>query len=226
MTSAWYGVSSTGNQANIAVDRLWETYAEEFPAAVGPLSKDRYMDDVDSGAATREEVNEQVRQVTECLKRGGFATKFVAHSGEPPPEKATVDGVSVGVLGIKWFPEEDVLGLNYSPMNIEKKVRGAKKVAKLDVTTPEGLRTAFQNGLITRAGALGRVAEFYDPVGWFEPLKLQMKLLLTGLNGLDWSDPVPPEYTECWVELFTLMESAREVRIPRCVIPEGALPKL
>ncbi len=53
-------------------------------------------------------------------------------------------------------------------------MRGAKKVAKLDVTTPEGLRTAFQNGLITRAGALGRVAEFYDPVGWFEPLKLQM----------------------------------------------------
>jgi Pao retrotransposon peptidase/Integrase zinc binding domain len=226
MSAAWYGVSSTGNQANVAVDRLWELHAEEFPKAVNPLSKDRYMDDVDSGADSREEVDEQVKQVTECLRRGGFATKFVAHSGEPPPEKATVDGVSVGVLGMKWRTEEDTLGLNFSPMNLEKKVRGAKKTAKVDVTTPEGIRTAFQKNLMTRAAILGRVSEFYDPAGWFEPLKLQMKLHLTTLNGLDWSTPAPAEDAEPWVELFTLMEGAREVRIPRCVKPQGTRDKM
>ena len=226
MTAAWYGVSSTGNQANVAVDRLWEVYGEEFPAAVTPLSRDRYMDDIDSGHSTRELVDEQVRQVQECLKKGGFATKFVAHSGEPPPEKATVDGESVGVLGAKWFTKDDLLGLNYAPMNIEKKVRGAKRKAKLDVTTPEGLREAFKLGLITRAGALGRVAEFYDPVGWFEPLKLNMKLLLSGLNGLDWKDPVPEEFVEPWVEHFTLMEAARDIRISRCIKPEGTSPDI
>jgi hypothetical protein len=226
MTSAWYGVSSTGNQANVAVDRLWELYADELPKAVNPLSKDRYMDDVDSGADTREEVEEQISQVTDCLRRGGFATKFVAHSGEAPPEKATVDGVSVGVLGMKWFTEEDSLGLSFSPMNLEKKVRGVKKAAKLDVTTPEGIRTAFQKGLMTRATILGRVAEFYDPVGWFEPLKLQMKLLLTTLNHLDWTSPVPASHAEPWVELFTLMEGARELRIPRCIKPPGTSNKI
>jgi hypothetical protein len=226
MTSAWYGVSSTGNQANVAVDRLWELHAEEFPEAVNPLSCDRYMDDVDSGSDTREKVDEQIRQVTECLRRGGFATKFVAHSGEAPPEKATVDGVSVGVLGMKWFTEEDTLGLNFSPMNLEKKVRGAKKTAKLDVTTPEGIRTAFQMGLMTRAAVLSRIAEFYDPVGWFEPLKLQMKLLMSTLNGLDWTTPVPADQAEPWVELFTLMEGAREIRIPRCVKPQGSDSKM
>jgi hypothetical protein len=226
MTSAWYGVSSTGNQANVAVDRLWELHSEEFPEAVGPLSRDRYMDDVDSGSDTREKVDVQIKQVTECLRRGGFATKFVAHSGEAPPEKATVDGVSVGVLGMKWFTEEDTLGLNFSPMNLEKKVQGAKKTAKLDVTTPEGVRTAFQQGLMTRAAVLSRIAEFYDPVGWFEPLKLQMKLLMSTLNGLDWPTPVPTDEAEPWVELFTLMEGAREIRIPRCVTPHGANSKM
>jgi len=226
MTAAWYGVSSTGNQANVAVDRLWETHGEELPEAVTPLSRDRYMDDVDSGSSSRELTNEQVSQVQECLKRGGFATKFVAHSGEPPPEKATVDGVSVGVLGMKWFTESDQLGLSYSPMNLEKKVRGAKRKAKLDVTNPEGIREAFRRGLITRAAALSRVAEFYDPVGWFEPLKLNMKLLLSGLNGLDWKDRVPDHFVDQWVELFTLMEDARAIQIPRCVKPEGTSPDM
>jgi hypothetical protein len=85
MQSAWYGVSSSGNQANVAVDLLWQTFGKEFPAAVGPLGVDRYMDDVDSGAASREEAEEQVRQVGLCLAKGGFKPKFVAHSGEPPP---------------------------------------------------------------------------------------------------------------------------------------------
>ncbi len=45
-----------------------------------PLSLDRYMDDIDSGADTRAEVDEQVAQTKECLLRGGFKPKFVAHS--------------------------------------------------------------------------------------------------------------------------------------------------
>jgi len=126
---------------------------------------------------------------------------------------------------MKWLPEKDVLGLNYNPMNLEKKVRGAKKTARLDVTNPDGLRTAFQNGLMTRAVVLGRVAEFYDPVGWFEPLKLQMKLLLSGLNGLDWHDRVPDEFVEPWIELFTLMEGAREIRIPDASSQRTVQPK-
>jgi len=118
MTSAWYGVSSTGNQASVAVDRLWESHAEEFPEAVVPLSRDRYMDDVTAGGETKAEVDIQVKQVESVLSEGGFSMKFVAHSGLPPPEKATVDGESVGVLGIKWFTEDDHLSLNFQEMNI------------------------------------------------------------------------------------------------------------
>jgi hypothetical protein len=99
MQSAWYSVSSSGNQSNVTVDLLWQTYGKEFPAAVGPLGVDRYMDDVDSGVASREEAEEQVRQVGLCLAKGGFKPKFVAHSGEYPPEAASVDGVNVSVLG-------------------------------------------------------------------------------------------------------------------------------
>jgi hypothetical protein len=92
MTAAWYGVSSTGNQANVAVDRLWMANQHKLPEAAGPLGPNRYMDDVDSGADTREQVGVQVEQVRECLSRGGFKPKFVAYSREPPSEAASADG--------------------------------------------------------------------------------------------------------------------------------------
>ena len=69
------------------------------------------MDYIDSGASTREEVDEQVRQIDECLKHGGFKTKFVAYSGESPPEAATSDGVLIGVLGLWWDTKNDEFGL-------------------------------------------------------------------------------------------------------------------
>jgi hypothetical protein len=44
--------------------------------------------------------------------------------------------------------------------------------------------------LVTKTSIASRVAEFYDPVGLFEPLKLAMKLALSELNVLDWKDPI------------------------------------
>ena len=121
----------------MAIDRLWQKYEDTLPAAVGPLGKDRYMDDIDSGAGSREEVDEQVRQIEECLKHGGFKTKFVAYSGEEPPEAATSDGVHIGVLGLRWDTKYDEFGLGYGSMNMEKKVRGSKAAPKQDVTAPQ-----------------------------------------------------------------------------------------
>jgi hypothetical protein len=220
MQSAWYGVSSSGNQANVAVDLLWQRFGEEFPAAEGPLGVDRYMDDVDSGGSSREEVEEQVRQVKLCLAKGGFKPKFVAHSGEPPPEAATADGRTVSVLGSMWDTESDLLGLGHKPMNLEKKVRGAKAPPKVDVTNPEGLRKAMAEDLVTRTSLASRVAEFYDPVELFEPLKLALKLALSELNALDWLNPIPPDRHEVWVRLLTAMEDSREFKLIRCIKPE------
>jgi hypothetical protein len=61
-------------------------------------------------------------------------------------------------------------------MNLENKIRGAKAPPKMDVTTPEGLQEAFNAHLFTRAGVLSRVAESYDPAGWYKPVKVNMKL--------------------------------------------------
>ena len=68
------------------------------------------------------------------------------------------------------------------------------------------------------------MAEFFDPVGWWEPLRLQMKLSFQELNALDWKDPVPESSTETWVGHFRQLEEAQNLTIPRCVVPHDAPP--
>ena len=223
-TRAWYGVSSTGNQAGVALERLAEANKDMYPLAVDPMTRDKFVDDMVSGADTPEEREEQVRQTTASLETAGFSMKYVARSGLPPPAEASNDGNTVGCLGLAWDTERDTLRPALESMNLMKKVRGQKAAPDRDLSNPTGIRRALTDGLISRAGVLSRVAEFFDPNGWWEPLRLQAKLSLQDLNPLDWSDKVPDDLHEVWVNHFMSLEHARRYTIPRCIIPADAPP--
>ena len=42
------------------------------------------------------------------------------------------------------------------------------------------------------------LAEMYDPCGFWEPWKLQLKLLFQLLAGMDWDEYIPVEDQELW----------------------------
>ena len=224
MTRAWYGVSSTGNQAAVALRRLACLNKEDSPLAFDMLTNNIYVDDVVGGADSKEAREEQILQTEQVLSSGGFSVKFIARSGQPPPDGSSSDGHTVGCLGLSWETARDHLRPSIASMNLQRKVRGQKAAPDRDVTTSDGLRSAFKDGLITRAGVLSRMAEFFDPVGWWEPLRLQMKLSFQELNALDWKDPVPESMVETWVGHFRQLEDAQSLTIPRCVIPRDAPP--
>ena len=110
MQRAWYGVVPTGNQAGYALELLVDTFKDDYPAAVEPLTSHRYVDDVVSGAATPEDQDLQVDQSIQVLAQGGFKYKHVIKSGEDPPEGSSSDGKSCKLLGYRWNPREDLLG--------------------------------------------------------------------------------------------------------------------
>jgi Pao retrotransposon peptidase len=219
LNRAWYGVSSTGNQAGVALERLAQLQEAVYPNAVIPLTRDKYVDDIASGADTKPDRDIQIQETTQCLSTAGFSLKFIAKSGEPPPEGASADGQTVGCLGIAWQTQADTLSLAHQPMNLNKKVRGLKAAPDRDLSTAGEIRRAFQDGLISKAGVLSRIAEFYDPAGWWEPVKLQMKISFQELNPLSWEDQVPDDLIDTWVSHFTLIENTRSLTIPRCIIP-------
>lgn len=224
MTRAWYGVSSTGNQAAVALKRLAELSRKDLPSAFDVLTRDIYVDDVAGGADSDAAREEQINQTQMALGKGGFSLKFVARSGMPPPQDASTDGVAVGCLGLTWDTEKDLLSPSIGSMNLQKKIRGQKAAPERDVTTASGLRAAMKDDLLTRASILSRSAELFDPAGWWEPLRLQMKISLQDLNSLDWKDPIPEEFHETWIDHFVELEKAKLLTIPRCIIPHSAPP--
>ena len=67
------------------------------------------------------------------LQQGGFSFKYVVYSGREPRGKASPDGIYVKLLEYKWNSEQDILYPGFAELNLNKKVRGAKKSNVLPV---------------------------------------------------------------------------------------------
>ncbi|XP_023320317.1 uncharacterized protein LOC111695291 [Eurytemora carolleeae] len=176
MVRAWYGIVSTGGQAGFALDKLTEMLAEKYPGAYKSLREDRYVDDILSGEDSKQRREEQIEAVQEVLKRGGFSLKFIARSGEKPSEKASTDGETMKLLGYKWDPEKDELSPGIGELNLNKKLRGERKPNLEPVKTRLDAEKLLSGVKLTRSLIVGKISELFDPCGFFEPIKLQMKL--------------------------------------------------
>jgi Pao retrotransposon peptidase len=225
MVHAWYGVSSTGNQAGVALERLACLQEGVFPAAVTPLTRDKYVNDIASGADTKPERDIQICQTTECLSKAGFSLKFIVKSGESPPEGSSSDGQTLGCLGLNWRTQTDTMGLAHQPMNLSKKVCGKKAAPDRDLTSAAELHRAFQGSLISKAGVISQIPGFYDPAGCWKPVKLQMKLSFLELNTLGWDEQVPDDIITTWIDHFLLIEQKRALSVPRCILPPDSVPE-
>ena len=95
--------------------------------------------------------------------------------------------------GYRWNSREDFLGPGLGELNFNKKIRGAKAPNLSPIVTREDAENMMKDVVLTRQAVTARIAEFYDPSGLMEPIKLQLKLLLTRLNGKDWKTPLTSE---------------------------------
>ena len=219
MTRVWYGISSTGGQGGAAIIKLIGMAEAEDLSAVETLEKDRFVDDLLGGNETRGGVKLQVDGITTILGRGGFSLKFIIHSRIKPCEKASSDGKSVKLLGYKWSTKEDTLSPGFSELNLNKKVRGAKKPNDSPVVTCEDAVKLLSSVTITKRLVVSKVSEFFDPIGLFEPIKLQLKLEMRKLTGLAWDEEIPLEQQMKWRMLLANFVKLHELSAPRCVIP-------
>ena len=222
MLRAWYGVISTGGQALYALRLLGLDNQVKYPSGSSVLLTSSYVDDLLPGASTKSEAVLQVKETRDLLKLGGFETKFVCHSFEAPPEIASSDNETVGVLGYTWRPLEDTLSLGITDLNFHPKKRGMKEENPFPVIDKESAgKIVDQQDKITKRMCLAKSSEIYDPLGIMEPLKSKMKRDLSKLNGTDWDEPVPDTEYTTWRENFLLFPELRKITAPRSVVPEN-----
>ena len=223
MTVAWYGVSSTGNQSAVALEELTELLKESLPAAVQVIKEDLYVDDTLSGSNSEEERKKQIDETGMALDAGGFTRKYVVLSGEEPCAEASSDQKSLKILGYKWFPKDDILTPGFSEINFNKRRRGSKKPNPFPVVNPEDVSKLLESKNITRRMVISKIAEIWDPVGIWEPYKLQLKLDNHALNGIDWDAPLDKDIQKHWTNRFQEFIDLPEMKITRCVIPTDAV---
>ena len=152
-------------------------------------------------------MDKQVSGITRMLSRGGFKLKFVVNSGVKPCDKASSDRKTVKMLGYKWTTEPDLLSPGLGELNLNKKLRGSKKPNLTPVNSREDAEKLLRSVVLTRITMLSKLAKLYDPCGFWVQIKLQMKLAMLPLKGLDWDEEIPSIQQAKWAEIITTFQS-------------------
>merc|ERR1740128_751676 len=108
-------------------------------------------------------------------------------------------------------------------MNFNKKIRGSKKPNVKPVVTKEDASDLMGSVSLTRKKVASKVAEIYDPIGIWEPLKLQFKLELSALNYLGWDETLDEGAQVKWKSHLLQLIDIPELQVDRCVIPKEAV---
>ena len=222
MLRAWYGVRSTGNQAMFAISKLAAEAEEQRAQAAQALEEDLYVDDLETGANSVSELDKIIEDMRYILNGGDFDNKFICKSGEKPCEKASADGEVVKLLGYNWRPEEDTFALSMSDLDFSpKKAKGASRKV---FESEEQFIADIEKIQFTKRSVLSKVAAFYDPVGFFEPLKALLKIHFSNLNKLEWDQILQEEDQNLWRRIFSKFFHLSSLRVDRYFLPRTCDP--
>ena len=214
MVVAWYGVSPSSNQALFAIEELARLFKTDCPDAYIILTELTYVDDIMGGADSIDERERQISQVEHVLSSGGFSLKYIVRSGEDNGDKNCVK-----ILGYKFNLKDDTISPGFSEINFSKKKRGMKAPNPFPVTRPDDVSKLLMTSDITRRMVVSKVAELWEPLGFWEPFKFQLKCAGQVLNGLNWDIPLAVDLQDYWTKRFQEFLSVPNLVQDRYIFP-------
>ena len=227
ITSAIFGVCSSGGQSEEAIKKFCEIIKYDFPQVVKLLLKSRYVDDILKSLKNKSQALSLIKETDENLKKISMNIKGWGISGEKPPKEMSDDEVSIGFSGLTWFPEIDSFQLNISSLHFGKKKRGkhSPTLEYFDNSKFGSVEEFVKGKTVTRRKCTSVVARLFDSYGKLEPLKLRCKDDLRKLiqENPAWDDPISSTQLERWTENFKMIEECRGILYSRCLVPENAV---
>ena len=226
LVRAMYGVTCTGNQAETAIRRAAKHFEAKYPLGAHAILTQTYVDDGLPTQDTKELLQETMEQIKVILALIGFLIKVSTLVFQKElSEKASQDGESIGVCGMRWFPKTDEYSLGKGEINFNPSIRGKKKPNSKSVETSQDVTDEIVPLKFTKAELVGKISEVYNLDGTVEPMKIHHKILMRiyGINQLDWKDYVPVEQREVWMEVFKNIQDVRLIKWRRAVVPVDAV---
>ncbi|GFX75907.1 integrase catalytic domain-containing protein [Trichonephila clavipes] len=202
LATVTYGTVSAPVLATRTLKALADEEKAEFPDAADVICNDSYMDDILSGESTLEGAKKLQTRLSQLLQRGGFELhKWVSNIPELLKDLSASSYVfdkefpdaPVKTLGMLWDSKVDCLTYK---VKISDKVNFSKR----DV--------------------LSEIARLYDPLGLIRPIVTKAKIFLQELwkIKLDWSEQLPPDAMEEWMNFYQKLWKVNNFKIPRCIL--------
>ncbi|GFW19515.1 integrase catalytic domain-containing protein [Trichonephila clavipes] len=202
LATVTYGTVSAPFLATRTLRALADEEKAEFPDAADVICNDSYMDDILSGESTLEGAKKLQTRLSQLLQRGGFELhKWVSNSPELLNDLSASSYVfdkefqdaPVKTLGMLWDPKVDCLTYK---VKISDKVNFSKR----DV--------------------LSEIARLYDPLGLIGPIVTKAKIFIQELwkIKLDWSEQLPPDAMEEWMNFYQKLAKVNNFKIPKCIL--------
>ncbi|GFY33706.1 integrase catalytic domain-containing protein [Trichonephila clavipes] len=207
LATVTYGIVSAPFLATRTLRALADERKAEFPDAADVICNDSYMDDILSGESTLEGCKKTPNQIISTITERGFELhKWVSNSPELLKDLSASSYVfdkefqdaPVKTLGMLWDPKVDCLTYK---VKISDKVNFSKR----DV--------------------LSEIARLYDPLGLIGPIVTKAKIFIQELwkIKLDWSEQLPPDAMEEWMNFYQKLAKVNNFKIPRCILLPAAI---
>ena len=172
-----------------------------------------YVDDILVPAKSSDDMERIITSIDKIIEAGGFSIKEWLRSGEDiDPTK---------LLGYKWYPKVDDLGLKLQ-INLYNKDRGEAKGPDL---TMDNICEQWPTR-ITKRQCLKIVAQVFDPLLLYAPLVLRLRLLYSeacnepGVNN--WESPISEFLTEKLRLIVICLLDCGPITFPRNIVPKAS----
>lgn len=207
LNTVTYGTSSAPFLAARVLRQLAMEDGSKYPLAKVALERDFYMDDVLTGAKSKEEAIQLQTQLMDLLKQGGFPLRKWRSNDEEILNHLDVADKAQHLLKL----DKDIL----------VKTLGLLWNAQTD-TIEYTIQTKFDKRT-TKRNILSRISTIFDPLGLLGPVIITAKVIMQQLWELhtDWDDQVPQQLHTEWTTYSQSLAILNQLKIQRNINPNN-----
>ena len=206
MTRVTYGIKSSSHHSTRCLTEIADL--NQGTKAALAIRRDMYVDDLASGAETKEEAIKLQDSLITMLNNHGFPLrKWMSNLPElvnrlpvelretADSKKFEEDSYTITTLGLVWKPKEDIIVF---------------KVQPLPADVPS-----------TKRQLISDASKLFDPTGLISPVIIRFKILMqsTWTLGLEWDEELPFDLLEKWRQIRQDLSALEQLKIPRHISP-------
>ncbi|XP_047540324.1 uncharacterized protein LOC125073508 [Vanessa atalanta] len=209
MLRVTFGTASAPYLAVRVLQQVAHDEGKNYPVAADKILNDFYVDDLMTGCQTVEECLKIKEDISNILKKGGFALqKWASNKKEFMEKIGKGREVKESRLNIGEVKETEaiqkVLGLTWNSCTDEFEY--SVQLPQLEVP-------------VTKRRVISDISRLFDPLGWISPTIVTSKVFIQKLwmSGIDWDQELPSSLLQEWLTYRSNLESLTNFRIPRWI---------